>query len=109
MIDKFGCDVYGYDPTPRAIKHVNEKAGNNQKYHFFSIGLWDKADVLRFYTPKNPDHVSHSLLNLQKTDDYIDVKVDRLKNIIENNKHSKIDLLKIDIEGAEYKVIDSII
>ncbi|MGV2829551.1 FkbM family methyltransferase [Myxosarcina sp. GI1(2024)] len=109
LIDYFDCDVYGFDPTPRAINHVNNVAGQNPKYHFYEIGLWDKQDQLKFFVPKNPVHVSHSLLNLQRTEDFIYVEVKRLKNLMEELGHYKIDLLKIDIEGAEYKVIQSII
>lgn len=109
LIDNFGCDIFAFDPTPRAIRYVEKVAGQNTKYHLFEIGLWDKEDTLKFYAPRNPEHVSHSLLNLQKTEDYIEVKVKRLQDIIRENGHKKIDLLKIDIEGAEYKVIDSII
>ena len=53
--------------------------------------------------------MSYSILNLQKTDTYFEGRVGRLSNIMERLRHKKIDLLKLDIEGAEYKVIDSII
>ncbi|MCY7334533.1 MAG: FkbM family methyltransferase [Pseudanabaena sp. CAN_BIN31] len=109
LIDQIGCDVFGFDPTPRAIQFVKQVAGNNTKYHFFEVGLWDKDDTLKFYAPRNSDHVSHSLLNLQGTEDYFMAKVRRLNEIMQEHNHKKIDLLKIDIEGAEYKVIDSII
>ena len=109
LIERFGCNVFAFDPTPRAIEYVKSVAANNIHYQFFEIGLWDKEDVLKFFVPKNPAHVSHSIVNLQKTEDYIEAKVKRLKDIMQVNGHSKVDLLKIDIEGAEYKVIDSII
>lgn len=109
LIDQFGCDVFAFDPTPRAIKHVTETAGQNPKYHFFEIGLWDKEGTVRFYVPQNPEHVSHSILNLQKTEDYIEVKVKRLQHVMKDLGHEKIDMLKIDIEGAEYRVIQSIL
>ena len=48
-------------------------------------------------------------MNLQNTEKYIEVGVKRLSQIMKEYSHQKIDLLKIDIEGAEYKVIDSII
>jgi len=109
LIDQFDCDVFAFDPTPKAVKHVEEVAGRNSKYHFQEIGLWEKKDEIKFYTPKNPKHVSHSFLNIQKTEDYIIVHVNRLKNIMQEMGHTKIDLLKLDIEGAEYKVISTII
>lgn len=109
LIDIFGCHVYGLDPTPRAIAHVRTVAGENSNYHFFDIGLWDKEDTLKFFVPKNPEHVSHSLLNLQKTKDHISVDVKRLSSFMKELGHKRIDLLKLDIEGAEYRVIDSIL
>lgn len=33
----------------------------------------------------------------------------RLSEIMKQNGHSNIDLLKLDIEGAEYKVLESIV
>jgi FkbM family methyltransferase len=109
LIDEFGCHVYGFDPTPRAIKYVREHAKQYDKYHFSDFGIWDKEDILIFYAPRNPEHVSHSILNLQKTEDYFEAKVERLSSVMQRNGHDKLDLLKLDIEGAEYQVIDSII
>lgn len=109
LIDHFNCDVYGFDPTPRAIEYVKSVVGQNPKYHFYNVGLWDAEDTLKFFVPKNPTHVSHSLVNLQKTNEHILIKVNRLSSLMKDLGHEKIDLLKIDIEGAEYKVIESII
>jgi FkbM family methyltransferase len=109
LIEQFQCEVFAYDPTPRAVEHVKAHAGDVARYHFSAVGLWDKTERLKFYAPSNPTHVSHSLLNLQNTRDYIEVPVERLSAIMARNQHSHLDLLKLDIEGAEYKVIDSII
>jgi FkbM family methyltransferase len=109
LIEQFQCQVFAFDPTPRAIEYVKTHTAGNPHYHFSPLGLWDKADRLKFYVPSNPEHVSHSLLNLQKTAEYIEVPVQRLSSIMENNGHTRLDLLKLDIEGAEYKVLDSII
>ncbi len=107
LINRFGCDVFGFDPTPRAMAHVKSHAV--PKYIFSPLGLWEATDRLKFYVPVNPEHVSHSLLNLQKTTEYIEVPVERLSSIMKRHGHTHLDLLKLDIEGAEYKVLDSII
>lgn len=109
LIERFGCDVYAFDPTPRAIAYVQDVASDNPSYHFNPVGLWDKEDILRFYAPRNPAHVSHSLLNLQQTSEYIEVKVKTLRQLMREAEHHRLDLLKLDIEGAEYKVIDSVL
>ena len=109
LIRRFGCAVFAFDPTPRAIDYVRTAAGDNSQYHFSPVGLWDQDDTLRFFAPKDPTHVSHSLLNLQKTDTYIRVPVRRLSHLMRDLGHGRLDLLKLDIEGAEYKVIETVL
>jgi FkbM family methyltransferase len=132
IIEKYGSIVYIFDPTPKAKKHVENLISNTRlnvptrigstensfyllkpadidKIKFFDVGLWIEKGMIKFYKPRNPDHVSHSILNIQKTAEYIELPVERLRNVMNDLKHDTIDLLKIDIEGAEYKVIQSIL
>lgn len=109
LIERYGCDVYAFDPTPRGIQHVTLEIPPNPKYHFTPVGLWDSEDVLKFYAPINPAHDSYSAVNLQHTQTYVTAPVKRLSQIMRENNHTHLDLLKIDIEGAEYRVVDSII
>ena len=37
------------------------------------------------------------------------VKTKSIKQLMEENKHTKIDLLKLDIEGAEIKVLEKML
>lgn len=109
LIERYKCQVYAFDPTPRAVIFVEQKTSNIASYHFNELGLWDCEDKIRLYEPVNPNHVSHSALNLQNTRSYIEANVSRLRKIMLDNSHDQLDLLKIDIEGAEYKVLDSIV
>lgn len=105
LIDRFGCHVWAYDPTPRAIAHVGRTAAGNDHYHFAPVGLWSADAVMRFYAPAKAKNVSHSLTNIQRTDQYIEVPVRSLATLMRDNGHARVDLLKIDIEGAEYDVL----
>lgn len=133
LAEQFGCQVEIIDPTPRSEAHVGVLKENiiaerdtplstapggryppvrpttAQLIRFHPIGLWSSESKLRFYKPQNEAHVSHSLVNLQKTDQYIEVPVCRLSDLMKKFGHSKIDLLKIDIEGAEYVVLQTIL
>jgi FkbM family methyltransferase len=119
LSNKFGCEVLIFDPTPRARQHFDKVIAGGEKellaprdpslLHFIPVGIWTKKDVLKFFSPKDPQHVSHSIGNMQKTDNYFEANVDRLQSIMQQNKHRHIDILKLDIEGAEFDVIDSMI
>jgi len=65
---------------------------------------------LKFYPPRNEDYVSCSLFKHQDSNEEpILVKIVTLDKIMRKLGHEKIDILKMDIEGAEYEVIEDII
>jgi FkbM family methyltransferase len=109
LINRFGCNVYAFDPTPRSIAYVTRQTFDESRFHFQDIGLWSKDQTMKFYAPRNPSHVSHSVVNLFKTKDYFEGRVGRLSTIMSDNGHDQIDLLKLDIEGAQYEVLGSMI
>lgn len=127
-LNKLGMRVVTVDPTPRAIKHVSrvlESAArgetfainNSRTEHYdltgfepsrltlLQVGLSDSNGKLRFWAPKNPAHVSHSIVNLQHTDEYFEAECIRLQELCADNRIEKIAIFKIDVEGAEYKVL----
>ncbi len=73
------------------------------------MGLWDKEGELKFYRQNNPQYVSQSLVDNMFGDTYDMVKVTTIEEIMKTHNHSKIDLLKLDIEGAEVKVLNNML
>lgn len=108
LIDRFGCGVYAFDPTPRAIAYA-EITDVPSLFILMPVGLWSSDTNLRFYAPANPEHVSHSIVNLQDSDDFFEAPVRGLSSLMSELGHTRIDLLKLDIEGAEYEVIDQML
>jgi FkbM family methyltransferase len=109
LIEKYSCTVYAFDPTPRAVAYVSQIARDIANYHFEPIAIWNKAGMTRFYVPRDQRNVSHSITNLQGSGEYIEVKTKRLSQIAQEHKHERISLLKLDIEGAERAVIETIL
>jgi len=132
---KYHCNLFLIDPTIKAKKHFNECinffndksytfTGNIQKDYYtninslhpnfdnikyLDIGLWNKKDTLKFYKQTNKNYVSQSLINGMFGKEYDIVHVDSIKNIMMKHGHNKIDLLKLDIEGAEIKVLEQML
>ncbi len=130
---RYHSRIFIFDPTPRSKAHfdrlmeavhngipmpINQQAPREiyeldkeaaALLHFEEIGIWNRTATLKFFAPKDASHISHSIANLQDTGTYFEARVERLSEIMRSKAHDSLDLLKIDIEGAEFEVIDSIL
>jgi FkbM family methyltransferase len=100
-------DVYilALDPTPRAIVHGQKLALRNVRFRFIPYGIWAEDGLQTFHAPKDPAHVSHSLVALQGEAPGFQAQCLRWESLLQEQNLSWVDLLKMDIEGAEYRVI----
>jgi FkbM family methyltransferase len=110
MIRLHQAEVYAFDPTPDSIAWF-EGIQPAPSMQFYPVGISAKTGVVDFYLPKNPQHVSGSLLATELIDEgrKIQVSMKRLSDICAELQHTHIDVLKMDIEGAEYDVIPDIL
>jgi FkbM family methyltransferase len=108
LIDKYALTVHAFDPTPKSIAWVQNQ-GFSESFVMHEYGLANLDGNVSFHPPQNPNHVSHSLLDKPSLGlEPISVPVKRLSTIMNELGHAHIDILKMDIEGAEYSVIDDI-
>lgn len=108
LIEKFNLHVHAFDPTPKSIEWV-KRQGFSDHFVMHDYGVAGFEGEVSFNPPENPDHVSHTLLDRPSTKakSFL-VPVKRLNTIMQELGHNHIDLLKMDIEGAEYDVIEDI-
>lgn len=131
LASRYGCRVNIFDPTPRAVAHFEGicrwvKSGSHaddpvfgkyagmtnttlSRLSYHAEGLYERTASMRFFVPRVAEHVSHSVLNLQGTTEYFEAHCLSLSDAMQRLGHSHIDLLKLDIEGSEYGVINSIV
>lgn len=109
LIKSLGCDVHAFDPTPRSMEWLKRQV-LPEKFHSYSYGLAGFDGKASFEPPANADHVSFSLTGASSSNDSSQkFPVRRLQSIMETLGHDHLDILKMDIEGAEYDAIDDII
>ncbi len=108
LINRYGVFVHAFDPTRRSIEWVQAQHFPAQ-FILHEYGLAASDGEVAFNPPENAAHISHTILDRPSTHDravYVPVK--RLQTIMASLGHQTIDLLKVDIEGAEYAVIQDL-
>lgn len=106
VIKRYGCQVHGFDPTPRCREWVLLQALPEQ-FVFHSFGLSEVDSLIGFQSPDREEHVSFSRAKNSSMDLALPVK--RLSTVMNELGHAHIDVLKLDIEGFEYAALTDMI
>jgi len=106
LLKRFSCEVHSFDPTPRAIAYVEQLGFAGSMIRFHPHGLWSADATVKFFAPRDSSHVSHSVVNAQHSTQSFEGPCRRLSSIMSELGHEHIHLLKMDIEGAEYEVLE---
>ncbi len=113
LMKQFNCSVFGFDPTPKSVQFIaDQNYESKYKFKFFPFGLFNYDGMLTFFMPANSEHVSCSVeekMDGAMADTQVQVPVKSFGTIVKELNHTKIDVLKMDIEASEYKVIDDIL
>ncbi len=103
MICKYNCNVYIFEPIPEFFEIIKQKFNRNKKVHPYCFGLSDKTASQKISLTDN----SSSLFIEDENGLVIQTK--SIFDFINENNIQQIDLAKINIEGAEYALLESII
>jgi FkbM family methyltransferase len=110
MCEQHAARVFAFDPTPRTAEWIGGQ-DLPETFCFFPIALGKESGTAEFFLPANPDHVSGSLSEQERVNrrESIRVSVRSFAEIAREHGHSRVDVLKMDIEGSEYDVIPGIL
>jgi FkbM family methyltransferase len=110
VIESFGCVVHAFDPTPAGQPFGEEMSVAHERFLFHPWGFWDRDGTIEFFEPADPNiDESYSAVNLGATDRSVPCEVRRVGATMRQLGHDHIDLLKIDIEGAEFAVLNDVL
>lgn len=133
FLNKYNGKIYLVDPTPRALNHykcIKKNFGNRKRARYTNDGsqpvssydltninsnnityinkaIGIKNNKIKFYPPKIKDHVSFSIfLDNNRDDKFIMVNSTNIISIIKKFKINNVEIVKLDIEGAELMIIE---
>lgn len=102
--------IYALEPEPSNFEQLlaNLKLNNCSKVRPVNIGVSDKTGTEKLYTSSSVNHSfieSYNNHTSTKQNKSINIDTTTLSDFIKNNEITKVDFLKIDCEGFEYKIL----
>lgn len=105
-----GAEVHLFDPTPRSIEWMRSQSlPDGVTFHDYGIAAHDGTTV--FFPPRRESSSHFSPVKRYRGADHgegVSARVYRLSTIVERLGHERLALVKMDIEGGEYDVIDDL-
>ncbi len=106
LIRKFNATVYAFDPTPMSLDWLKTQ-NLPDRFVAFPIGVAAVDGEIEFGLPQREGWDSYSVLDKRRGS--VNCPVKTLQSIIDMTTQDKeIDLLKMDIEGSEFEVLDDL-
>lgn len=116
-LSKTGATIYAFEPDPVAFKILFERCRIKKNITCFNKGVWDKDSYILLYKHHEMKHdevnftTGSSIVagkkNINAGSSYEIEVIDLLNFIRQLNR--KVDLVKVDIEGAEIEILKKII
>lgn len=107
LVSRTGCNVHLFDPSPTGAQTMQRELPHNPKIHFLPMGLAG-CDGLACFAP--PDTVEEGSWKQGVVGSEAGQFPCRSVSAYAREKgFGQIDLLKLDIEGFEYEVLDDVL
>ena len=111
LVNKYQLESYIVDPTLKHMKKLKAFESNNPKVHYLPLALGSKNELRTFYESQSNESGSlqkdHKNAKEDKVTKY-DVQVVNLDELLSKCGNRQVTIMKIDIEGEEYALVNSI-
>lgn len=108
LAKRAGCRIQLLDPTPTALHTMSLVENQHPLIDFRPVGLAGVSEPRSFAPPRDEAEGSYFVEEHQATEG-VWLPCEDLATIMHASGHERIDLLKMDIEGSEYEVVEQII
>ncbi|MEN1682001.1 MAG: FkbM family methyltransferase [Planctomycetota bacterium] len=106
------AEIHAFEPTPVLARHLEDRFAKDHSVHVVAAAVGDASGTMPLHTTNN--ELLNSLLSLREEQSYygshstetIDVPITPLDDYCGQQGITSIDLLKVDVQGAEKMVFD---
>jgi FkbM family methyltransferase len=108
MVDRYDPLIYAFEPNPGSFVALANKASSNPKLRPLQYGLGDEDATVDF-TLKGLGSSMCEERSDHSDVDRIQVEIAAIDRVWEELDLGRVDLMKINIEGAEFPLLDKMI
>ncbi|WP_044399015.1 FkbM family methyltransferase [Lacinutrix sp. Hel_I_90] len=103
IYNKYGSGIYIFEPVKRFYDSIEQKFKSNTKIKAYNYGLAGSDQTLNISMTDDASSVFIKAKNSET------IQLKSIVQFINDNKIEHIDLMKINIEGGEYEVMEALI
>lgn len=108
MYSRYLCKIYVFEPVVRYVNYLTNRFQKNKSIAIIPAGLGSKNEELTIHVMDEASSYNRSeSIHKKGTEEKIQIK--DVADFFKENAIAKIDLIKINIEGAEYDLLDRMI
>ena len=99
----YGCTVYIFEPYETYFENIKSKFLHNKKISVFQFGLSKNSQTSKLAIANNSSSI------FKESEKSIDIKLVSANEFFNQHPINIIDLMKINIEGGEYDLLEHLI
>jgi FkbM family methyltransferase len=103
IYSRYRCKIYIFEPVPQFAKEIKQRFLKNPDIHVQDFGLSDKDGKIKLSMEANATSA------YKESDDSVEVELRKANHFIKEKNIESIDLIKINIEGGEYDLLDHLL
>lgn len=108
LIERYDTTVRAFDPVADYVQGAIAQAGGESRFSIHEAAIATSDGPLRVQVTHDPASQSVSAAHLYESAAFIELPGRTLRSLMDELGDDHIDLLKLDIEGAEYEVLPTI-
>lgn len=108
LIERFDVSIQSVEPDEHYVAEATRVADGNPRFSVYRAAVTVADGPIQMQRTHHPGSRSLSAARLYDTDSLVEIPGRSLASLARELGHTRIDILKIDIEGAEYDVLPTL-
>ena len=114
VLSEIGCKIYAFEPHPVFFSRLKQQYGDNPNIVLSDSAIWKKDEQRNFYFKRSASALNGGATLMEEKTNIVDLNLNITVECLDISRlvHSidkDIDVLKMDVEGAEYEILERLI